>query len=169
MILEIVVALIAVSVIYFYRSCTKRYGYLESLGIPVEKPFLCFGTGPFSYHKVNFNDVDMERSKKNGGQKTWGTYEGSQPTINTVDTELIKEIFIKRFDHFHERFDAKLKDELRTVDMMGGEEWKYVRKSLSPVFTSGKIKGMIDPIHEVVEKLLTYIDHQHSLAGNDYQ
>ena len=38
--------------VLFYKHVTRNYGYLESLGIPVEATFLCFGSGPFALHKV---------------------------------------------------------------------------------------------------------------------
>ena len=42
--------------VLFYKHVTRNYGYLESLGIPVEAPFLCFGSGPFAVHKVFWHE-----------------------------------------------------------------------------------------------------------------
>jgi hypothetical protein len=42
--------LIAILVaIYFYLR--RNHGYIENLGIPIVKPFLCFGSPPFLHHK----------------------------------------------------------------------------------------------------------------------
>ena len=38
-----------------YKRATRYYGTLESLGIPVVKPFLCFGSVPVNYHEVKFH------------------------------------------------------------------------------------------------------------------
>jgi hypothetical protein len=35
--------------IYFYLR--RNHGYIEHLGIPIVKPFLCFGSPPFLHHK----------------------------------------------------------------------------------------------------------------------
>ena len=164
MVFEILVALLVVGLVYFYKSCTKHYGTLEALGIPVAKPFLCFGSGPFCYHKTNMQEFDQQQMKE-FGVKTWGRYEGSRPTVLTVDDELIKEVYVKKFDHFQERFEFKTEDKYKTLDVLTGEEWQYLRKSITPVFTTGKLKGMIDPIQGVMDKLMEHLDHQSSKAG----
>ena len=148
----------------FYKSCVKHYGTLEELGIPVVKPFLCFGSGPFWFHKVDLQEFDKQQLKA-VGVKTWGRYEGSSPVVVTVDPDLIKEIFVKKFDNFPERLEFKVKEKYMTMDILVGEEWKYVRKSLSPVFTTGKLKTMIDPIQDVQEKMIAHLNHQSSKAG----
>ena len=42
-----------------------------------------------------------EHVKKYGN--VYGTFEGTQPTLHINDTELIKSVFIKDFDHFINR------------------------------------------------------------------
>ena len=164
MIVEFVVALLVVGIVYFYKSCTKHYGTLEELGIPVIKPFLCFGSGPYWFHKVDLQEFDVQQLKK-AGTKTWGIYEGSTPVVLTVDADLIKEVYIKNFDHFQKRMEFDVPDKYKTLDLLIGEDWKYVRKTLSPVFTTGKLKTMIDPIQEVADKLIDHLLYQSSKAG----
>ena len=33
----------------------------------------------------------------------YGTFEGTTPTLHTIDTEIIKMVFVKDFDHFVNR------------------------------------------------------------------
>ena len=45
--------------------------------------------------------VGRENVKKYGNM--YGSFEGTQPTLHVNDTEIIKSIFIKDFDHFINR------------------------------------------------------------------
>ena len=97
--------------------------------------------------------------------KTWGVYEGASPVVYTVDTDLIKEIFVKKFDYFPERMALDVPEEARTLDVLYGEPWKYLRKSFTPAFTSGKIKAMLSPIQDVVSKVKEHLNHQSSTSS----
>ena len=143
----------------FYKSVTKHYGSLESMGIRVIKPFLCFGSGPFLPHKIDFQQFDLAESKKS---KTWGAYNGSLPFVYTVDKELIKEIFVTKFDYFGERIDLPLGEDHQNVGLAHGQAWKYLRKRLSPIFSNGKLKTTTRPIHEVLDKM---VNHLEQLSG----
>jgi len=170
MIFEIAVAFIVLAIGYFIKICTRNYGVLEAMGIPVAKPFLCFGSGPFALHKIDVGQYDKDQVKQFSPNKTWGRYEGSLASVYTVDIDLMKEVFVKKFEHFGDRAEIPLDDEFRTLDILDGETWKYVRKSLSPVFTSGKLKGMVAPINQVVDRLMAHLNHQSNLAdGNVFQ
>lgn len=48
----------------------RNHGVLESLGIPVASPFLCFGSGPFLWNKVVVHEHYLQQAKKYG--YTWG-------------------------------------------------------------------------------------------------
>ena len=87
-----------------YKRATRHYGYLESLGIPVVAPTLCFGSGPFAYHNVLWHENPASILK--GGVMTAGKYEGSTPAIYTVDPEVLKEVLVTQFNSFRSRDHA---------------------------------------------------------------
>ena len=41
--------------------------------------------------------------------------------------------------------------------MSRGEVWRSLRKILSPTFTSGKLKSMLEPIEETVDNLIKHL------------
>ena len=48
----------------------------------------------------------------------------------------------------------QLTEKQLTLDVMHGNIWKNTRKHLSPTFTSGKLKAMMEPIAAEVDKMV---------------
>lgn len=114
--------------------------------------------------KQNLPEYDKKMVKKYG--KTFGTFDGTLPNLFTIDADLIKSIFVKDFDHFVNRrvnclvilngkmalhsnrcvyfkkqdFTVKRKIFRKMLSIIQNKEWKDVRSSVTPVFTTGKIK-----------------------------
>ena len=92
-------------------------------------------------------------------EKVYGWFMFGKPILAINDIELVKRIKVKDFNHFVDGWDdnmaknQKLGGDLDTLfnSHMGNAkegEWRDIRSSFSPIFTSGKMKGM-----------LTYIKH----------
>ena len=156
--LTIVLALLLVCVAVVLRYLLKNRGYLETLGIPVVKPVFIFGSPPLIPHKISIHEQVNESFKKYG--KTYARYDGREPSILTIDPELIKCIMVKNFDSFSDTFDWELSDDKITLDLSSGEQWKALRKALTPTFTSGKLKTMLEPMDSVVENLLHHLEKE---------
>lgn len=56
--------------------------------------------------------------------------------------------------------DFDFNDKKLTIDLSGGEKWRALRKALSPTFTSGKLKGMLDLIETSVGNLISHLDKE---------
>ena len=139
------------------RHLTKNHGYLESLGIPVIKPLLFLGSPPFGLHKIKWTDYYMEQVRKYG--MTFGAYNGAYSVIHTIDPEIIKSIYVKNFDEFGDMTDnPHYSDDMKTIDLAQGAEWKNLRKIMSPTFTSGKLKSMMEPISDVADKAMEHLE-----------
>lgn len=86
-----------------------------------------------------FYDLDPEA-------KYVGVYDMNTPVIMLRDIELIKSIGMKNFDSFQDhRLSADDKmDPLfgRSLFFLKGEQWKDMRATVSPSFTSSKMKSM---------------------------
>ncbi|XP_076040661.1 cytochrome P450 6k1-like isoform X2 [Oratosquilla oratoria] len=90
-----------------------------------------------------------------------GWYEGVRPILIVHDLALLKNILVKDFDHFVDRrpFDLGKSDEVLFREMLftlSGEKWKRMRSTMSPTFTSGKLKGTFPLIEAKCKKLVEW-------------
>jgi cytochrome P450 family 9 len=84
------------------------------------------------------------------------------PNIVVTDAELIKQITIKDFDNFvnHDKtFDESI-DKLigKSLFMMYDEKWRNMRNSLSPIFTSAKMKMMFGILTECAQDFINHFE-----------
>ena len=56
----------------------------------------------------------------------------------------------------------QLEEEAMTLDGTEGIVWKNLRKNMSPTFTSGKLKGMMEPMTQVIDR---FMGHLEKIAG----
>uniref|UniRef100_T1GXH4 Cytochrome P450 n=1 Tax=Megaselia scalaris TaxID=36166 RepID=T1GXH4_MEGSC len=82
-----------------------------------------------------------------------GIHVFQKPGILVKDPELVKQVMIKDFNKFSNRFLAAdfKNDPLAAFNLFftKNPEWKMIRTKLSPVFTSGKIKQMFHLIDDL--------------------
>ncbi|CAB4069309.1 CYP3A [Lepeophtheirus salmonis] len=57
---------------------------------------------------------------------------------------------------------AKVQDKNLLLSLSGGSLWKLLRKDMTPVFTSGKLKEMIEPVSEIANQFVAHIETQSS-------
>ena len=74
------------------------------------------------------------------------------PQLVVQDMELIKDVLIKDFDHFVDlrefnTGDTKYLDKMLIA--LTGDQWKVMRAMVSPIFTSKKLKCMVNLIDKV--------------------
>lgn len=76
------------------------------------------------------------------------------------DPELIRLIMVRDFDHFVDRPVLRFRQRASVSNMLislQGAQWKAVRATLTPTFTSGKIKAMSLLVMEVGKQMVTYL------------
>ena len=87
------------------------------------------------------------------------------------DIELVRNIKVSDFHHFIDSQDENLAKKFRqggdldtllnhNVTTAKGDDWKDMRSSLSPIFTSGKMKQMLKFVVDVSERLFTEMEKQ---------
>ncbi|XP_042347378.1 cytochrome P450 3A30-like [Plectropomus leopardus] len=132
----LIVFLITLIAAYGYAP----YGFFKKIGIdgPTPLPFI----GTFLEYRRGVHNFDTECYQKYG--KLWGLYDGREPLLAVMDTDMIKTILVKEcYSVFTNRRDFGLNGPLRdAVSEVKDEEWKRIRGVLSPSFTSGRLKEM---------------------------
>lgn len=82
------------------------------------------------------------------------------PILMLRDPALIEQVAIKDFSSFTDRGTGINPDgdglNAHLVNM-GGQRWKSLRTKLTPVFTSGKLKGMMSQLDQCSVKLCDYL------------
>nr|AIL94156.1 cytochrome P450 CYP3027C2 [Tigriopus japonicus] len=104
------------------------------------------------------HEVQMDKMKKFG--KTYVGYEYVQPILITIDPDLIKSVTITHFENFTDILNFKIEPKVTTLDTAGGTVWHVLRKNMSPTFSSGKLKGMMEPISEIANEMIEYLNQE---------
>ena len=141
-------------------------------GIPEDPGYFPYGgkhVWDIAMQKIAFTELVDTVYKNHPNDKIVGTYEMfGDPSVVICDIDLAKLVLIKDFDQFMERkptySDAFRQDSKnnkyfsKMLIELRGSQWKHVRSSLTPAFTSGKLKAMVPLIHQVVDNCEKFLD-----------
>lgn len=90
----------------------------------------------------------------------FGSYQFLTPSLFVRDLELIKKITVKDFDHFtdHLNFVNSKSEPIvnNNLFLLKGDQWRDMRSTLSPSFTSSKMRGMFVLITETAENFVQH-------------
>ena len=147
-----------------YRYITKKFGYWENFGIPVVKGHFPLGSYNLFCGK-HFDDITVQGHLKHKDERFFGWFIFGKPVLGINDAEIIKTIQVKDFDAFVDRMDVSLTNSLfsggemdqmwaKQLTTITGDHWKAVRSAFTPIFTSGKMKGMLKFLKHVSEYLV---------------
>ncbi|KAF8763144.1 Cytochrome P450 3A21 like protein [Argiope bruennichi] len=157
-----------ISLFCLYWYSIKDFDYWKKRGIPYVKPVLPFivaNTVSLSWNKYisllfkEMSAIEMDSSVEDmilemllRDTESFSQFDGARPVLVIADLKLVREVLVKEFPSFINRRVSSFKNGDSIVDAMlfvlHGDEWKRVRNILTPAFTTGKIKRMIDIIKE---------------------
>lgn len=116
--------------------------------------------------KVNMLDIEKQMYNKARQYKSpivglSDHFFGFSAGVFVMDAELLKNIFVKDFDHFANRrsFGCQESDFYmkRMLFFKNGEGWKGLRMKMSPTFTTGKIRRMFKTFKKASESMTSYM------------
>ncbi|KAJ8314182.1 hypothetical protein KUTeg_008743 [Tegillarca granosa] len=89
----------------------------------------------------DLKDVDMELFKKY--ERVVGVYQGNIPVSLVSDPDLIQQITVKEFSNFTNRFELIYFGKIMKAGVSNADDnnLKFLRNTISPAFSAGKIKN----------------------------
>lgn len=145
-VLGVVVVFLGTLYVFFKR----KFSYWEKRGVRHLKPSFPFGNcRDIVLMRKSFGETYCEHYKTLSGNKFGGVYLMHQPQLVIRDPDMIKNVLVKDFDHFHDHgfvSDEKNDPLSGNLFMLQGQKWKDLRIKLSPTFTSGKMKMMFQTL-----------------------
>lgn len=159
-----------------YLWVWKKFQFFEEHGVPYEPGYFPFGSESnwkIVSRKIAFSDMMTDAYHNHKNDKLLGLFGffGSK-TLVVKDVDLIKDMLIKDSDHFYERRHLEVGDNpyiRNLLSFMPGDKAKTMRRLMSPIFTSGKLRGMVPLIDQIgdrfVKHLKTYADDDQDFEG----
>jgi cytochrome P450 family 6 len=148
-------ATVILAAIYIYMKST--YSYWTKLGIPVHNPAVPFGNfSDAALKNIGIQALISKYYKAFDGHKLGGLYGFTSKFLLVRDPELIRDVLVKDFDHFHDRGMTIVEDAdplQRNLFSLSGTQWRTLRAKLTPTFTSGKMRMMFGTLVGCGEEL----------------
>jgi len=86
---------------------------------------------------------------------------GSVPCLVISDFDMIKQVYVKDFQAFHDRAPTKLRFPEPFNKMLNhaeGEDWRRIRNTLSPTFSAHKMKQMVPLMNSACDTLMKRLE-----------
>ncbi|XP_061195804.1 cytochrome P450 3A18-like [Saccostrea echinata] len=149
--------------LYLYSK--YKLAFWSRRGVPHPKPTLFKGLSPLMKDGVGEFDLKMHSTY----DKVVGIYTYHKPSLLILDPELARDITIKDFSTFPNRPANFLVR--RPNDMEGrlttskGDQWRFTRNTISPIFSSGKMRKMSPILAQSCANLLKNVENE-MLSGH---
>jgi hypothetical protein len=146
--------------LYFYF--TRNFKFWQKLGIPYATPKPFFGNlKDCVFQKVCMGKHLQHIYEQHSDKPYVGIFSFDKPSLLIRDLELVKNILVKDSQSFIDHM-MTLSEELEPVIAKGlfllkGRLWRQVRTSLTPIFTSGKVKMMFYLVDICGKELADYL------------
>ena len=160
------VATIAIFLLsYLHCYFKKKLSYFDAWGIPHIPGWPIFGNiASVVFRQRYLGDLSNEIYNCDRNAKYVGLFNFMEAIIMLRDPELIKTVAVKNFENFSEHVPFV---DITIDPIFGGslfnlrqDVWKRSRSTLSPTFTSSKMKSMFDLIVHCAQNLVNHISQR---------
>lgn len=153
------VFLLASLIFLGYLYMTRKFKYWKKRGVAEIPPTPFIGNfGPCMTMKRSGGQWIQDMYEWSAGLPYMGYYVFDRPFFLARDPELIKNILVKDFNYFNDRF-ARASPHDRIGDanlfLIKNPMWKTVRAKLTPIYTSGRVKKMFELMVDVGDDLIS--------------
>ncbi len=161
-------------ILYFYFR--NKFNHFSRHGVAQDPGY--FPLGSSTAWKIftgqeSFFSGSKHLYAKYKGNKAIGHYGFlGEKQLLILDFELGKRIFIKDFDHFSDRRDFGFAPDFdkhfsKMMFNLKGDHWRVTRHSLSPLFTTSRLKSLTPLIDEVGHNLIEHLKANKNEADLD--
>lgn len=153
---------VGVILLFFYYYLTKNFNFWEKRNIPGPKPTPIFGNfKDVALGKIHAADYVKDVYDAYPQEPVIGLFFRSSPVLLVKDPTILKDVLIKSFPSFADR-GVKIHEDIDPLGQhlvfLEPKRWKPMRKKLTPVFSSGKLKEMFYLINECADHLEQYLE-----------
>ncbi|KAH0550843.1 cytochrome P450 6k1-like [Cotesia glomerata] len=153
------VFLLASLIFVGYLYMTRKFKYWKKRGVAEIPPTPFIGNfGPCLMMKRSGGQWIQDMYEWSAGLPYMGYYVFDRPFFLVRDPDLIKNILVKDFNYFNDRFaQASPHDRIGDANLflIKNPMWKTVRAKLTPIYTSGRVKKMFELMVDVGDDLLS--------------
>ncbi|XP_045464627.1 cytochrome P450 9e2-like [Harmonia axyridis] len=141
------ILLLSILIILVYFLAIKPFNYWRERGVKTERVIPVFGDNfGVMFGLESFIDQTKRMYNTLPNERYYGLYQFSLPTLVIRTPDLIKKLCVKDFEYFLNRRNLTPEgcDVLFSKNLINlkGQSWKDMRSTLSPTFTSSKMKSM---------------------------
>ncbi|XP_042912639.2 cytochrome P450 3A11-like [Parasteatoda tepidariorum] len=149
----VITAALGFLVYFIYRFATRNHTFWEERNVPYVKPYPFIGSLKDNFQN-NVEDLDTERYKTLG--KIYGFYEATKPCLMVAEPELLRDILVKDFPTFTNHRYMDMGDDVlnKMMTALQNEDWKRVRAIVSPTFSTGKLKRVLNIFQDCAKTLI---------------
>ena len=155
----VIASLLLLVALFLYWYGTRGFADLKKLNVPGPKPIPFLGNF-LEVRKYNgIYQMHLAFLKRYG--KVFTICLGGRPSLVVADPELLKQIMVKDFPNFRNRFQfQKLANKTlaQNVGSSRDDKWKRIRNTLTPTFSAGKLKLMVPLMEKLCDTLLEKLE-----------
>lgn len=149
-----ITSILILVVLFLYWYGTRGFANLKKLNVPGPKPIPFIGNFLEARKYDGIHLMHLDYMKKYG--KVFAICLGEKPALVVADPELLKQIMIKDFPNFRNRFQFIRPSPSFNKNVLNARDdtWKRIRSTLTPTFSAGKMKLMVPLIETSCDTLM---------------